>query len=138
MLGCSLTPRSRMPRVGDGPAPCSVGDTDQPEMMPSACSSDLLDFPLQLDAGQFEPEPPKFNRAGFVGDLKIASSLDDSSGDSIFAHLSGRELRGAFSRALLRSQLSGEEKGRILNEVSSLTGAARDKAMLGWIARLKI
>jgi len=67
----------------------------------------------------------------------IGSPLPDMTAGGALLSLSGSALRGAFSKALLRSALSAEEKGRVLGEISSLTGIARDNAMLGWIVHIQ-
>lgn len=47
--------------------------------------------------------------------------------------LSSSALRSAFSKALLRSALSAEEKGGILERVSSMLGDRRDEMMRLWL-----
>ncbi len=67
---------------------------------------------------------------------KVALSREKGGGEE-FTHLSGSALSGAFSKALLKSDLSSAEKVRILTEVTSETDSGvKDELGRRWLSRL--
>lgn len=138
LLVSSLALRGVRPGVRGGLAPCrGGGETDLLEQESGASNTDPLVLVFDGDVERFEPVPSRFDRAGRVEDLKKPVFFDDSSVGNTFSHLSGRELSGAFSKALMKTKLSAEEKGRILSEVTSEMDLERKDGMRReWLLRL--
>ncbi|HYX38334.1 MAG TPA: hypothetical protein VE954_34970 [Oligoflexus sp.] len=122
-------------RAGQALSP--VDDTQLPEVDPTVGVT--VPFIPAVVTGQ--PEIYSADRAVFeptTPDPGPVSSVTARPRVGDFVHLSGSALCSAFSKALMRSQLSAAGKARILTEVTSITERdMKDRLRREWLERLQ-